>query len=594
MSDLVGATLGRYQVIARLGRGGMADVYKAFQPSLDRYVAVKVLHSSMVEDEEFVRRFQREAKNVARLRHPNIIQVLDYDNQGDTYYMVTEYLDGPTLKAALEELHRRNEEMPIHVALRIVSDMGAALAYAHEMGVVHRDVKPANIMLDRAGRVILTDFGVAKMLTGTKVTVTGTVLGTPAYMSPEQGMGEPGDARSDIYSLGVVLYELATGRLPYDADTPLAVLLKHAHDPLPLPRLVNPALPEEIERIILRALAKDPADRYQTVQAMLGDITALPPATVPSAQPGALDTRSLAARAPQDLTSAPPPPTPPSPSALPPTPPPAGAAAAAPRRSYWLGGGALAAVFVCVGLAVAGALVLFLAGDDLLRLASPPQPSPAPSSTAPPPTAGPTLTFIPRPTRTPRPSATPLGPPGAVIFEDSFGDPESGWDRFEGLGGGADYGDGIFRIWVDEVLSDYWSTAGYDLDDVRLSVSTFKVGGPDDNDFGLICRYRDDDNFYALLISSDGYAGVMMMQDGETSWPEQDGMQTSDAIFEGASVNEITAECIGDRLALHVNGELVVDVRDATFGSGDVGLMAGTFEEGGVEIHFDDFTAHEP
>ena len=128
MSDLAGATLGRYQVVGRLGRGGMADVYKGFQPSLDRYVAIKVLHPSMVEEAEFVQRFQREAKSAARLRHPNIIQVFDYDNQGDTYYMVMEFLDGPTLKAALEEVHRRKEEMPLLVALRVVSDVGAALA----------------------------------------------------------------------------------------------------------------------------------------------------------------------------------------------------------------------------------------------------------------------------------------------------------------------------------------------------------------------------------------------------------------------------------------------------------------------------------
>jgi serine/threonine-protein kinase len=576
MSDLAGATLGRYQVISRLGRGGMADVYKGFQPSLDRYVAIKVLHPSMVEDEEFVRRFQREAKNVARLRHPNIIQVFDYDNQGDIYYMVMEFLDGPTLKAALEEVHRRREEMPLQVALRIISDVGAALAYAHEMGVVHRDVKPANIMLDRTGRVILTDFGVAKMLTGTKVTVTGTVLGTPAYMSPEQGMGEPGDHRSDIYSLGVVLYELATGRLPYDADTPLAVLLKHAHDPLPMPRSVNPSLPEEIERIILRALAKEPADRYPTVQAMIDDIHGLPPATVPATQPGALDTRSLAARAPESASVAP----------ARPTPLPSRTATSTTRRTVFLGGGAAVVVLACLGLAAAGALALYLFGDQLTALVAPAPPTAV--------AEGPTPTFVPRPTRTQPAPVTPLGPPGAVILEDSFDNAESGWRQYEDLGGGADYGDGLFRIWVDEVLTDYVSTPGHDLHDVRLTVSTFKAGGPDDNDFGLICRYTDDANYYALLISSDGFAGVMLMEDGVRSWPQHEGMLSSEAIVQGASVNEITGECIGDHLALHVNGQLVADVRDSTFASGDVGLIAGTFEEGGVEIHFDNFAAYEP
>jgi len=557
----------------------MADVYKAFQPSLDRYVAIKVLHPSMVEEPEFVGRFQREAKNVARLRHPNIIQVFDYDNQGETYYMVMEYLDGPTLKAALEEVHRRNEEMPLPVALRIVSDVGAALAYAHEMGVVHRDIKPANIMLDRSGRVILADFGIAKILTGTKVTVTGTVLGTPAYMSPEQGMGEPGDSRSDIYSLGVVLYELATGRLPYDADTPLAVLLKHVHDPLPMPRTVNPSLPEEIERIILRALAKGPADRYQTVQAMLDDIAGLPPATVPAAKPGALNTRALAARAPQSVASTP----------ARPTPPPSRPTGSVPRKTFWLGGGALVAVFACLGLLAAGALALYLTGDSLVNLVG----RSAPTATPLPRTATPST--VPRePTPTPRPPATPLGPPGEIMFEDHFDDTGSGWVRWEETGGGTDYVDGVFRIWVDEVLTDYWSTSGHDFGDVRISVSTFKAAGPDDNDFGIVCRYQDNDNFYAFLISSDGFAGILKMEDAERTMLEQEGMVSTDAITQGAATNEVTAECVGDHLALYANGELVADVRDSTFVSGDVGLIAGTFEEGGVEIHFDDFFVYQP
>jgi hypothetical protein len=468
--------------------------------------------------------------------------------------------------------------MPLQVALRIVSDVGAALAYAHEMGVVHRDVKPANIMLDRSGRVILTDFGVAKMLTGTKVTVTGTVLGTPAYMSPEQGMGEPGDSRSDIYSLGVVLFELATGRLPYDADTPLAVLLKHAHDPLPLPRAVNPDLPEEIERVILRSLTKDPADRYQTVQAMLDDIAGLPPATVPAAQPGGLNTRSLAARAPQSVAAAP----------SPPTPPPSRATGPLPRKTFWLGGGAVVAVFVCLGLIAAGALLVYITGDDLMKLVA----STPATATSPPPRVIST-TFPRAPTRTPRPLATPLGPAGEILFEDHFDDSGSGWVQWEELGGGVDYGDGFFRIWLDEVQADYWSTSGHEFEDVRVTVATFKAGGPDDNDLGVVCRFQDDDNFYAFLISSDGYAGILKMEDAERTWVEQEGMLSTDAISQGASTNDVTAECVGDHLALYVNGELVADVRDSTFASGDVGLIAGTFDEGGVEIHFDDFFVYE-
>ncbi|HET7011024.1 MAG TPA: protein kinase, partial [Anaerolineales bacterium] len=277
MHDLIGRTLGKYQIIQHLGRGGMAEVYKAFQPSLDRYVAIKVLHPFMAEDKDFLGRFRREAKNVAALRHPNIVQVFDFDVQDGLYYMVMEFLDGPTLKSGLEALHQRGERLPLREALRITRDVGLALAYAHGHGIVHRDVKPANVLLERSGRVILTDFGVAKILSGTQFTATGTVLGTPAYMSPEQGMGQPGDGRSDIYSLGVMLYEMATGRLPFDADTPLAVVMKHVHEPLPLPKAVAPDLPESVERVILKALAKDPSQRYAKVAEM---VEALQPGTI--------------------------------------------------------------------------------------------------------------------------------------------------------------------------------------------------------------------------------------------------------------------------------------------------------------------------
>lgn len=576
MTELTGATLGRYQVLARLGRGGMADVYKGFQPSLDRYVAIKVLHPSMVEDPDFVQRFQREAKSVANLRHPNIVQVFDSDRQGEVYYMVMEFLDGPTLKSALEEVHRRGEEMPLKVALRIVADVGTALAYAHEMGVVHRDVKPANIMLDRTGRVILTDFGVAKMLTGTKMTVTGTVLGTPAYMSPEQGSGQPGDARSDIYSLGVVLYELATGRLPYDADTPLAVLLKHVHDPLPLPRTVNPALPEEVERILLRALAKDPADRYPNVQAMLDDIAGLPPATVPAAQPGALDTRSLAARAPVSVHAAPTPATPP---------PSTRTTGSRPRGTLWLGGGLLAAVLVCGGIAAVAVLALLLTGT--IKWAAAPAATTAPS---------PATTLTPRPAATSRPTATPLGPPGETLFEDHFDNSGSGWTVYSDSGGGAGYGEGVFRIWVDEANVDKRSTAGQTFTDVRISAMTFKAAGPDDNNFGLICRYQDEENFYSFEISSDGFYAIVKMHDGrrDVLGPEQDAYLSSPAIHTGEAENEIVAICDGDHLALHVNGVLVADERDGAIPFGDVGVLAGSFDEVGVELHFDDFIVHDP
>lgn len=269
--ELIGEMLGRYEIRERIGRGGMAEVYKAYHESLDRFVAIKVLHPFLGEDPEFQERFEREARNIARLKQPNIVQVYDFDidNRRDLYYMVMEFIDGPTLRTRLMQLSFQGEQFKIEEAVRIIRDLASALAYAHSRGMIHRDIKPANIMLDSDGRVVLTDFGIARIVSGPTMTASGSMVGTPAYMSPEQGLGQPGDNRSDIYSLGVVLYQLITGTTPYDADTPIAIVLKHVNDPLPPPTSINPSIPEALERIIFRALAKSPEERYQKIEEMI-------------------------------------------------------------------------------------------------------------------------------------------------------------------------------------------------------------------------------------------------------------------------------------------------------------------------------------
>ena len=266
MSDLTGQTLGKYQLVERLGRGGMADVYKGYQPGLDRYIAVKVMHPHLSEDANFITRFRREAKSVAELRHPYIVQVFDFDVQGENYYMVMEYIEGGrTLKQVLQNLSDHGERLPIEQTLDIVAKLADALAYAHNLGMIHRDIKPANVLLATLDRPVLSDFGIARLITQSGLTVSGTLVGTPAYMSPEQGRGEQLDARSDIYSLGIVLYEMLTGRPPYDADTPYAIILKHINDPLTPPHVLTSPMPEAVERIVLRCLAKDAADRFASM-----------------------------------------------------------------------------------------------------------------------------------------------------------------------------------------------------------------------------------------------------------------------------------------------------------------------------------------
>ncbi|MCD4738876.1 MAG: protein kinase, partial [Anaerolineae bacterium] len=261
MFNLVGKTLGKYRLVEKLGQGGMAQVYKAYQPDLDRYVAIKILHPHLTGDEDFAARFRREARVVAALEHPHIVRIYDFDTDAEMAFLVMEHLEGGSLKSHLHDLEYR---MGLEEVGRIVGALAGAFDYAHHQGVIHRDVKPSNVFITASGRPVLTDFGIARMVNTATITESGGTLGTPAYMSPEQCRGESGDARSDIYALGVLLYQLCVGRVPFDADTPYAIILKHITAPLPLPRSICPDLPEIVERVILKALAKDPDDRFQT------------------------------------------------------------------------------------------------------------------------------------------------------------------------------------------------------------------------------------------------------------------------------------------------------------------------------------------
>jgi len=266
MEDLTGRQLGPYQIISPIGEGGMASVFKAYHAAMDRYVAVKVLPQHLAKsDPQFIGRFQQEARLLAKLQHPHILPVFDFGDADGYTYLVMPLIETGTLRDLLP-----SKPLPLKQIRNIVTQVGDALDYAHTRGLVHRDVKPSNVLVDERGNCTLTDFGIAKMVEGTAhFTSTGGIIGTPAYMSPEQGRGLKVDARTDLYSLGVMLYEMATGRVPFDAETPVAVIFMHVQDPLPLPRKINPDLPESVERIILKSLAKDPDDRYQTTKAMV-------------------------------------------------------------------------------------------------------------------------------------------------------------------------------------------------------------------------------------------------------------------------------------------------------------------------------------
>ena len=256
---LLGKTLGRYEVVNHIGHGGMAEVYMGQQVNLERDVAIKVLHPFLADEVGFVNRFQREARLVATLRHPNIVQVYDFDHdeEYEIYYMVMEYIQGQTLKDRLQ-----NGGIPLEEGAFIAAGIADALYYAHQRDMVHRDVKPANIMFTEEGHPVLADFGIARMLSVSGLTASGAMVGTPAYMAPEIGIGEPATESADIYSLGVVLYQLTTGRLPFEAEVPMSLVMKHINDPVPPPTELAPEIPAALEEVILTALAKEPAERY--------------------------------------------------------------------------------------------------------------------------------------------------------------------------------------------------------------------------------------------------------------------------------------------------------------------------------------------
>jgi serine/threonine protein kinase len=263
MNELTGRTLGRYRLMEPIGQGGMSTVYKAHDLDLHEQVALKVLSPYVAQEPRFKARFDREVKLLKELQQPNIVPILNYGEEEGITYIVMPFYSGGTLQTRIE-----NGGLGLGEVGRFMADISGALEYAHHREIIHRDIKPSNVLMDQEGRAHLSDFGFA-YVSNTSHSLTGSVLiGTPAFMSPEQCKGEEVDPRSDLYSLGAVLYQATTGRLPFDAETPMAVVIKHISEPLPRPRYLNPYLPDAIEAVVLRAMEKDLDRRYTSIGEM--------------------------------------------------------------------------------------------------------------------------------------------------------------------------------------------------------------------------------------------------------------------------------------------------------------------------------------
>jgi serine/threonine protein kinase len=563
-----GQMLGPYRIISKIGQGGMATVYKAYQPSMDRNVAIKVLPSQLAESREFTARFQQEAHIIARLEHPYILPVFDYGESDGISYFVMRYLEAGTLKTKMEAGPLSLKEID-----RLFTQLADALGYAHSQGVVHRDLKPANALVDPQGNLFLTDFGIAKLLESAspRLTQTDAIMGTPAYISPEQAKAIKVDQRSDIYSLGIILYEMVTGRVPFMADTPLAVILKQISDPLPPPSIIKADIPEAIERVILKALAKEPDDRYATAAEFLAawkravdeaETVRHTAGQLPTSVPrkGTMPVQSQGRPVTEPRTPAP-------------------VLQAAPRSgssSGWIIG---CVVVACLVFAVGGIAVF---GTGFLASLGQTTDAPLPTDTE--------ITIPPT-------EAPPLLTIGNILLEDDFSD-SSQWGTLTDSDNSIEYEGETLRMQIFQTNWFVWSTPNSETyENIHMEVTVTNNDGQETTSFGLMCnRQEDTSSFYYLIIASDGEYVIARSIDGEDDLflTNNDSWAFSDQIEPNLPSYRIGADCGNGTLTLYVNGNVVDSVIDYTYTSGRVGLVAwsGSNVTAG-DVTFDDFIMAE-
>lgn len=552
MADTANLRIDRYVLQERIGTGGMARVYKALDTNLDRPVAIKILHEHLSDDPSFKERFENEAKLIASLNHPNIVQIYDfnwYDRDGfPVYYMVMPYIPGKTLATILDEYALTNTRMPHDNVLRLTMELADALGYAHAAGMIHRDVKPANIILNERGQAILTDFGIARLIESSRLTQDGISTGTPAYMSPEQATGLPGDGRSDLYALGVILYELLIGHPPYNDENGMSLMLKHLNAPVPLVTDTLPQASPALDELIAKALAKAPSDRYQTAaefsdalkSAFLGSLVTVLPVLTSNRPTGR--TAAPASTAEQHTTS------------------PGQPASASNRR---LG---LVALVALLGVV---AVVLLLQ-----RLSDSP---------------------------TVAPPSTEAVAPANLYFVSSFSADDAMQTHWpQGLIGGLLQempGDGYYYLRSEQ--SSTASTAIFNPDYVYTSVSISMTGQLDPGSnpagaYGIAFRYTDQEHYNVFAVDGMGRYSVWVRRQG--AWTELRGAAenwTADpAVRPIGEANRLMLDVFGTNITGYVNGVRLFSVTDDTYVRGNVGVYLATHDNGVTEVHVDQYQTY--
>ncbi len=559
MADIVNTKIDRYLLQERIGVGGMARVYRAIDTNLDRAVAIKVLHEHLSDDPSFKERFEREAKLIASLNHPNIVQIYDFnwfERDGyPVYYMVMPLIPGKTLATILDDLADSQERMPHDNVLRLTLELSDALGYAHSAGMIHRDVKPANIILNERGQAVLTDFGIARLIESSRFTQDGISTGTPAYMSPEQATGLPGDARSDLYALGVILFELLVGAPPYQDENGMSLMLKHLHAPVPQITDTLPQASPALDELIAKALAKSPVDRFQTAaefsdalkSAFLGSLVTVLPILAP-ARTTATQTATQIETAAQTTEVAPAQPT------------------SDGRR--WLRWTVFGTVLLVIAVAVLVALRGFGAaatdanGDD-----------PASNGVA----------------------------PSNLYFVSSFSPDDAArvnWPQ-GALGGLVQEltPQGFYHLRSEQ--TDTASTAIFNPDYVYSSVSISMTGRLDDSSnpagaYGIAFRYLDQDHYNVFAVDGMGRYSIWVRTEGV--WTELRGESenwTADpAVRPIGEDNRLLLDVLGSSITGHVNGVRLFRINDPTFSRGNVGIYLATHTEGVTDVYVDQYQTY--